>query len=203
VENQMIAPISKTPEQIQHEMLETRESLTGKVAALENQVVGSAQTAVDTLSSTIEKVKEFVSAAPEAVSESVKQASHAVGESMKKVFDISGHVDAHPWASIGVSAGLGFLTGLLVFRGRDSGHATSHIVHEVPVPTRSAVYTAPAPEAAAPSSPGIFNGLLEMLGHKVREVAENLVNTATSAVNNTVKESVPKLVDAVAERNMR
>ncbi len=39
----------KTPEEIEREMLHTRESLTEKVAALENQVVGTVQTAADTL----------------------------------------------------------------------------------------------------------------------------------------------------------
>src|SRR5262245_61464826 len=101
-------------------MLHTRESITEKVAALENQVVGTVQTAADTLTGTVEAVKELVTTAPGAVSETVKQAATAVSETVRKTFDITGHVRAHPWASVGVSAGLGFLTGLLIFRERQS-----------------------------------------------------------------------------------
>jgi len=57
----------KTPEQIEAEMMQTRESITQKVAALETQVVGTVQTAADTLTGTVEAVKELVTTAPGAV----------------------------------------------------------------------------------------------------------------------------------------
>ena len=77
MENQ-VTPIDKTPEQIQDEMAITRESLTGKVAALEYQVVGSVQTAADTLTDTVAAVTASVFTAPETVSDSMKQAAWAV-----------------------------------------------------------------------------------------------------------------------------
>jgi len=180
----------KTPEQIEAEMLHTRESLTQKVAALENQVVGTVQTAADTLTGTVEAVKELVTTAPGAVSDTVKQAASAVSETVRKTFDISGHVRAHPWTSVGVSAGLGFLTGLLIFRDWSAAKAT-------------AAPAAPAftpPEPAPSSGPGLLDEFVGMLGRKFREVAENAIDTATSAVNQNVRENVPKLVDAAAER---
>lgn len=188
----------KTPEQIQQEMTETRESLTEKVAALENQVVGTVQTAADTLTGTVEAVKSFVSTAPGAVTETVKQAADVVGEKMREVFDISGRVRAHPWAAVGVSGLLGCVTGYLLSGGRDrsSSGATASI------PARAVAYPAyTAPEApAAPSRlRGVFDEVISMVGRKVREVAENAINTATAAVNQTVTTKMPGLVDAAAE----
>ena len=183
MENNVTA--EKTPEQIQEEMAQTRDSLTGKVAALENQVVGTVQTAADTLTGTVESVRSLLSTAPGAVSETVKQAAGAVGEKMKQVFDISGHVRAHPWTSVGASAMLGCLTGWLLSRDR----------------SREA-YVAPAvsPQAYAPSQPGVFDEMMSMIGRKLREVAENAIDAASTAVNQNVREEVPKLVDAAAQR---
>jgi len=185
VENSLTPAVEKTPEAIQDDMAHTRESLTEKVAALENQVVGTVQTAADTLTGTVDAVKSLITTAPGAVSDTVKQAASAVGEKMKEVFDITGHVRARPLTSVGVSAGLGFLTGLLVF-GREK-------LAPVPMPVAS-----PHP-AAAPSRPGVFDDLLAMIGRKVREVAENAIDSAGKAVNQNVRDGVPKLVDAATE----
>jgi hypothetical protein len=38
-----------------------------------------------------------------------------------------------------------------------------------------------------------------MIGHKLRQAAENLIDTAGEAVNRNVREGVPKLVDAASE----
>lgn len=194
MENQPLTPgVEKTPEQIQEEMAQTREALTEKVAALEHQVVGTVQSAADTLTGTVDAVKSLISTAPEAVSDTVKQAA----EKVSAVFDISGHVRANPWASVGVSAGLGFLTGLLVFRGRESlGYSSS--VAPPPGPG-AATPTRLAGEPAAPSGPGVFDELFAMIGRKVREVAENVIDTASQAVNQNVRDNVPKLVDAARE----
>lgn len=185
MENRLTPEAEKTPEEIQSEMAQTRESLTEKVAALETQVVGTAKTAADTLTGTVEAVKSLITTAPGAVTDTVKQAAEVVSEKMKEVFDITGHVRANPLTSVGVSAGLGFVTGLLVF-GREK-------LAPVPMPVAS-----PAP-AAAPSRPGMFDDLLAMLGRKVREVAENAIDSASKAVNQNVRDGVPKLVDAATE----
>jgi len=164
-------------------MAQTRESLTEKVAALENQVLGTAQTAANTLSTTVDAVKSLVETAPEAM----KQAATAVTDTVKSAFDISGHVRNYPWASVGVSTGVGFLTGLLVFRGHSNGETASS-----PAPMMSA--------ASPPTGkPGIFDELFAMIGRKVREVAENVIDTASATVNETVRSGVPKLVDAATE----
>lgn len=193
MENRELTPMTdKTPDQIQEEMAQTRESLTEKVAALENQVVGTVQTATDTLTGTVEAVKSFVSTAPGAVSDTVRNAADVVAEKMKEVFDISGHVRNHPWAAVGTSALLGCLTGWLVFRERGSGGA-AWATAAAPVP---GLVPPPAP---APSGPGVFDEVLAVVGRKLREVTENVLNTATAAVNENIRHGVPKLVDAAAK----
>jgi ElaB/YqjD/DUF883 family membrane-anchored ribosome-binding protein len=191
-------PPTKTPEEIEREMLHTRESLTEKVAALENQVVGSVQTAADTLTGTVESVKSLITTAPGAVSDTVKEAATVVSEKMKEVFDISGHVREHPWSSVGVSALLGCVTGWLLSRRQSLGYSEA-----VAPPSSMGLPTATklaGSESAAKSGPGVFDELFSMLGHKVREIAENAIDSAAAAVNQNVRDGVPKLVDAAAER---
>lgn len=184
MENHELSPGSeKTPEQIQEEMAQTRESLTEKVAALEHQVLGTVQTATDTLSGTVEAVKSFVSSAPE----TVRDAAAAVVEKLSEVLDVSSHVQKHPWTAVGTSAALGCLTGWLIFR--DHSHSANGVAQPAPVP----VYTPPAPPR-----PGVFDELFTMLGRKLREVAETAIDSASAAVNKTVREEVPRLVDAAA-----
>lgn len=185
MENNVTGAEAKTPEQIQEEMARTRASITEKVATLENQVVGTAQAAASTINGTVEAVKSLVEAAPDAV----KQAATAVTETVKGAFDISGRIRDNPWTSVSVSASLGFITGLIVFREHAGGSA----------PVYSHAPATPAAPARAPGKPGIFDEFLSMIGRKVREAAENVIDAAGAAVNENIRANVPKLVDAAAE----
>ncbi len=188
-----ITPASEpTPEQIEQQMQQTRESMTAKVSALESQVVGSVQTAADTLTGTVDAVKSLMDTAPTAVSDSMKQAAEVVTDKMKEVFDMNGHVRNHPWSSVAVSAGVGFITGLLVFREKAASASTA---------AAPPVYMTPPAAAAATPSPisGLFNDLLGMLGRKVKELAETAIDSASTAANQNVRESIPKLMDAATE----
>jgi ElaB/YqjD/DUF883 family membrane-anchored ribosome-binding protein len=187
VANEQLTAADKSPEEIQYEMSRTREALTEKVAALENQVVGTVQSAADTLTDTVESVKSIITTAPGAVGDSVKQAAAAVSETMKKTFDISCHVREHPWTAVGVSAFAGCITGWLV----------SSLVERERTPRPPSMVTPSmgySPPSEASSKPGVFDELLSMLGRKFREVAENAIESASSAVNQTVREGVPKLI---------
>lgn len=190
MENQVTTlPADKTPEQIKQQMLETRESLTDKVAALENQVVGTVQTAADTLTDTVGAVKSLITEAPEKMSDTVKQATAAVGETLKKTFDFSHHVQARPWTSLGTSIGLGFLTGLLVFRDRQA------VASSVRAPT-----LIPTSAPPVPAGPGLFDDLIAMLGRKVKDVTESFIDATASSIDKNVREGVPKLIDDAVER---
>jgi ElaB/YqjD/DUF883 family membrane-anchored ribosome-binding protein len=180
----------KTPEHYEQAMLQTRESLTEKVSALESQVVGTVQTAADTLTGTVDAVKSLMSAAPGAVSDTMKKAASAMGDQFKEVFDVSGHVQKRPWTCMAASMGVGFITGLLVFRERAASQAQVAPVYSAPPSVSS-----PTPSTEA----GLFTDLVSMLGRKVKELAETAIDSASTAANQTVRDNVPKLVDAAAE----
>jgi len=197
MENQInTLPVEKTPEQIESEMFQTRESLTEKVAALENQVVGTVQNAANTLNDTVDAVKSFVHTAPETVSDTVEQVTTAVRERVEKTFDISSRVQSNPWSSVGVSVGLGFLAGLLVFRDQKSSVSSSSVPSSPPV---SSPPLLPHPFAGS-REPGVFDDVIGMLGRKVKEMTENVIDTAMGAVNKNLRDGIPKLVDEAAKR---
>lgn len=192
MENQHLTGVEKTPEQIQAEMSQTRDSLTEKVSALENQVVGTVQTAADTFTGTVESVKSLITTAPSAVGDTVKQAAQAVGETVKNTFDISGRVRECPLTSVGISMLAGGLTGYLLGRSRPLGPASA-VAPQWPV-------AGPGSASAEPrKEPGVLDEFVSMIGRKFREVAENIIDTAGEAVNRNVREGVPKLVDAAGE----
>ena len=195
MENQVIDPSTgnKTPEQIESEMFATRESLTEKVNALENQVLGTVQTAANTITETVDAVKSFVNTAPEAVSETVEQVTTAVKEQVARTFDITNRVQSHPLSSIWVSVGLGFIAGYLVF-GSGRSRSRRGMTEE-----RSFAASMPS-TTPAPREPGIFDNLFSILGRKAKEVAETVIEAASSSVTNNIRESIPKLVEEAARR---
>ena len=181
----------KSPEEIEREMLHTRESITEKVAALETQVVGTVQTAADTITGTVEAVKSLVSNAPEAVSDTVKQATAAVSDAMKETFDITGHVRRHPWAAVGVSALLGSIVGCLTARRRDDFRPLAAASPPVPA-------APPAASRSVDEKPGVIDEFMNMLGDKAKEMARTALETVSNAIKQNIEKGVPKLVDDAA-----
>jgi len=188
-----VTPVNKTPEEIEREMLQTRESITEKVAALENQVVGSVQTAADTLSDTVAAVKSFVSHAPETVSDSVKQATAAVSDAVRGTFDISEHVRRNPWTAVGASALAGCIVGWLASRGRSD--SITPVIASLSVPA--------APQAArsvANEQPGLADEFMGMVGDKVKDLARTALEAVSAAVKENIQTGVPQLVNEAAAR---
>jgi len=185
----------KTPEQIEAEMFETRESLTEKVSALEDQVLGTVQTAANTLTDTVDAVKSFVKTAPDAMSETLEQVSSAVRERVEKTFDISSHVRTNPWRSMGLTMGVGFVAGFLTFRGRDERPAKTS-----PRPENASARTMIPPPVAAPREPGVLDDILELLGRKAREMTATAIDSAAQAVNQSIQGGVPKLIEEATKR---
>ena len=184
--DQLTGTSDKTPEQIEREMLHTRESITEKVAALEHQVVGTVQTAADTITGTVEAVKSLVSTAPEAVSETVKQATAAVSESVKGTFDITSHVRRSPWTAVGVSAFLGGLVGYLTARSRpDFGSLTAASPPAPAAPSYAA--------STASEKPGVIDEFMDMLGGKAKEMARTALESVSAAIKQNIETGVPKL----------
>lgn len=189
-----VTSAEKTPEDIEREMLQTREALTEKVAALETQVVGTVQTAADTFTGTVESVKSLLSNAPEAVSDTVKQATAAVSDAVKDTFDITGHVRRHPWAAVGVSALIGSIVGCLTARSRGDFSALAATSPSVP--------STPQASANRPTDgkPGVIDELMDMLGDKAKEMARTALESVSSAIKQNIESGVPNLVNEAASR---
>lgn len=195
-----VNPPEKTPEEIEREMLHTRESLTSKVTALENQVVGTVQTAADTLTGTVESVKSLVSHAPETVSETVKQASAAFSDAFKGAFDISSKVRENPLAAVGVSVLLGGIVGSLLGGRRGAGGSFSPFAEAGAMPAAASPGYGVAQPAAAPSRPGIMDEFMGMIGGKLKDLAQTALNSLSESAKTALETQVPKLVDEAASR---
>jgi len=194
-------PEERKPEEIEREMLETRQSLTQKVAALEQAVVGNIHNVTQTVADVKEQVKDTV----ESVKESVAGTVDTVKEKLKDALDISSHVRAQPWAAVGISAAAGFLTGFLTASGTRS------------IPRRMSEASAPAGMYAVPHTTsardesdgggwlhglmgGMFGGVLGDLGQRaareLRTIGEQALNTALQSLRQKVETTVPHLVDS-------
>jgi ElaB/YqjD/DUF883 family membrane-anchored ribosome-binding protein len=203
VADQVTPDSGKTPDEIEQEMFETREALTEKVAALEHQVVGTVQTAADTINDTVEAVKSLVTGAPEAVSDTLKQAAATVSETMKDTLDITGHVRRHPWGAVGVSATLGCVAGWLLSRPRSLGASPGYTPALAGAAAEVMRSPTPIPEPAptsAPQQPGMFDELLGIIGAKVKEVARTALDSVAAALKENIQTGVPTLVGQAAAR---
>jgi ElaB/YqjD/DUF883 family membrane-anchored ribosome-binding protein len=202
------------PDRIEREMEQTRESITAKVAALENQVLGTIQTATSTLTDTVQTVKETVTTAPTAVKETVQETVAAMKDSVKETltsareavasFSMSECVQNHPAAALGTSFAGGFLTGFLLLGGRESRPLMARGYREpapggrpgtVPHEFAPFGHTGSSAGHAAPSHPGMLAGLWGMVGGELEQLARQVLTTAVASLKQSLNEKVPRLMD--------
>jgi len=115
-------PMDKEEEQIQQQMAETRASLTEKLETLEQKVVGTVEEATTAVSETVDVIKDSVQGTVTAVNETVKESV----ETVKDWFDVSAHVQEHPWLMVGGSVAVGYCMGAILSKA-PQGHAPSAI----------------------------------------------------------------------------
>ena len=185
----------ESPELIEREMEQTRESLTEKVALLENKVVGQVQSATDTVQGTMDSVQDTVHTVKAAVqdtvqcvTDSVKDSVRSLADGLKETFDVRQQVQANPWAMVGGATVAGFVTGLLVFGRQPSARSLPAYT-----PMSAAGY---APPPAVQSRPGWLNDLFDMAMREVKTIAEQALTTATTSLKQNVQTAVPKLVES-------
>jgi ElaB/YqjD/DUF883 family membrane-anchored ribosome-binding protein len=131
-------------EVIRDEMEQTRANLADKLGALENQVRETVSGATEAVSSTVEGVKEVV----ENVTETV--------ESVTETFNVSKHVEKHPWLALGAALAAGFVVAQIL-EGRSP-----------PVPPSPEPYLPPQAQprhvqSEAPREPGLLGSLESMI----------------------------------------
>jgi ElaB/YqjD/DUF883 family membrane-anchored ribosome-binding protein len=182
----------ESPEMIEHRMSETRDSLTQKINALENQVVDTLHNATSTVSGLLDSVKTVVP-------DTIQGVQDAVSEQVNTTFNLTKHTREKPWAMVGGAAALGFISGMMLFRRvyaapTKDGYAAS----SAPQSAASMPTTSPS---AAPSRPvklpGWLDEIVDRLGTKlteeVRRIGELAVDTASSSLQKTVETSLPRL----------
>jgi ElaB/YqjD/DUF883 family membrane-anchored ribosome-binding protein len=188
----------ESPELIEREMEQTRESLTQKVSLLENKVIGQVEDATDTVHGTIESVQDTVQCVKTAVqdtvqsvTDTVKHSVRSLADGMKEALDVRRHTRDYPVAMVGGAAAAGFLTGLVVFR-RPSSASGGKLPAYTPMPS-AAMAAAPA----ASSRPQWLNDILEMAGREVKQIAQQVIAQASTSLRQTVQSRVPHLIEQV------
>lgn len=103
-------------EVIRQQMEDTRTSLTEKLESLETKVTDTVQGASSAVTDTVANIKETVQDTVATVKDSMQDTFAAVKdsvsdgmESVKEMFDLTGHVEKHPWLMLGGSVAVGFL----------------------------------------------------------------------------------------------
>jgi len=205
---------NESTEVIEQQMAATRQSMSDKVAALEEQVVGTLRSTtaavnetvhsirhavedtVDSVKGTVGSVTESVKETVGSMTDNVQSAVHTVTDNVKDATDITRHVRENPWLVVGGAAAVGLFAGLMFFRR--SGH------HSAPAPVfvpfrHSEPVSAPA-VSSSPRRPGMFDDLLQMLSQEVRKVAETAINTLSESVKHSVHDGIPKMVDGAVTK---
>ncbi len=207
---------NESPEVIEQQMAVTRQSMSDKVAALEEQVVGTLRSTtaavnetvhsirsavedtVDSVKGTVGSVTESVKGTVGSVTDNVQSAMHTVTDNVKDATDISRHVRNNPWLVVGGAAAAGLFAGLMLFRR--SGHHHTAGPTFIPYPAPPQATSAPAAAAGPAGHPGLFDDLLKMISQEVRKVAETAISTLSESVKNSVHDGIPKMVDGAVTK---
>jgi uncharacterized protein YjbJ (UPF0337 family)/ElaB/YqjD/DUF883 family membrane-anchored ribosome-binding protein len=118
MENEVGAVHSENEEAILRDMEETRTALTEKLETLEQKLVETVNQTTSAVTETVASVKETVNETVSAVKMSVtdtvstvKETMHEGVETVKGAFDLSAHVEHHPWLMMGGSVLAGYALG--------------------------------------------------------------------------------------------
>ncbi|WP_373650047.1 hypothetical protein [Schlesneria sp. DSM 10557] len=226
--------IAREQDELLAQMEESRESLAHKIELLEGKVAETVETATATVQEATANVLETVQTATATVSETVGTVTDAVQgtvqdvrttlydgvESVKGAFDISQHVEKHPWISMMGAVAVGYVGASLLHRpsaeprtrSKSYGHSGIQGLSSRPyeefapsptntVPPTVAQYAAndstlrplsSAPQSSAPPSKSWISMLSETLGPEINKLKGLAIGTALGAVRDSVLQSAPE-----------
>jgi len=178
-------------------MKETRESLTEKVAALEQHVVGTIHDATSAVHDTVNHVKQSVSQ----VSENVKHSVSQVSENVRATFDVSEQVRRRPWVMVGGATAAGFLAGFLVGGGsqtttgksRRNEYRSSWAADDVSDGARGGIRSAIGSVAGAAGVGGVFDELLSMARRELKTIGEQALNKLSASIKQSLNQGIETL----------
>jgi uncharacterized protein YoxC len=196
-----VSEINKSPTQLEQDMFQTRESITEKVAALENQVIGTIQTAADTVTDAVDSVKEAVTSAPTAVSDTLKETVQAVKDTWHNTvgsFSVSRCVRNNAGLALGPTILGGFVIGY-GFSGRRVRRSLSS--QQLLSPDARELLERPVQRPAAHArQPSLIDGWLEKIGAELRSLGEEAMDTAIRSLKQNIKDQVPAAVESAVHQ---
>jgi len=186
----------KSPELIEQDMHETRQALTDKVAALENQVVGTIQDATTAVQDTVHTVK---SAMEETVTNVKDRVSESVA-SVKATFDVPEHIRSHPWAGIGMAAFAGAVTGYLLSTEQKTSLRPAQRFSGNGISNPSPSNLAPASRVSTPQvhPPGLFDELWNRVRGEIKQLSESAITTLSQSLRENLNQGIGHLVETAA-----
>jgi ElaB/YqjD/DUF883 family membrane-anchored ribosome-binding protein len=158
-------------ELIRQQMLETRTALSEKLGALQEQVLA-------TVEGTSQKVTETVQTVQEAVQDTVSTVSESVQgtvDTVKKTFDLSEHMQSHPWLMLGGAVAVGYVGGRLLM---PNGHTDMPAVSSSGFASANGQTPATVQTPARPSGPS----WLEKLAAPLMQQAQTLAVGALAGI---------------------
>lgn len=197
----------ESPEVIEQQMSDTRDALSLKVSALENQVVDTIQSATTSVSNIVDQVKTAVPESIASVKESISDVKHSISEQLKDSLDISKKTRENPLAMIGGAAAVGFITGLVLFRRPASVATPSASAFTGPTQPQSFAVSQAVQKTSAPMKlPSWLEPIVDRLGEKVsqevRKLGEVAIAAASSTLQQTVEKALPNLLTGAADQSV-
>lgn len=165
-------------ELIRDQMRETRTSLSEKLEALQEQVLGTVEGTTRSVTETVESVKEAVEGTVATVTESVQDTV----DSVKHTFDVREQMQKHPWLMVGGAVVAGYVGGRLLM-GR---------THTALPPPSDGFATPLASAAARASRPSEPSWLDRVAGPLLKQAEELALGVIAGVAADLVKTSAPE-----------
>jgi ElaB/YqjD/DUF883 family membrane-anchored ribosome-binding protein len=214
------------PEVIRDHMQDTRTALTEKLEALEQTVARTVENTTRPVKETVQSVTEATKETVSAVKDTVQQLADTVStgvektvDTVKDTFNLSRHVQRHPWGMMFGSAAAGFLLGRLLPSARDVSESLGSLGRSLGPRMASASYQpswAPEPRghnghdgaaregresaSATGGGEGILSGLMDTYHDEVEKLKGMGIAAVMGVVRDLVQQSVKgEIGDRVAE----
>lgn len=163
-------------ELIRRRIARTRQALQQKLDVLEDRTLGA-----------VEKTADAVVGVAETVGETVETAKEAVTDTMQKTerfFDLSRHVNRHPWAVMGGAVAAGFAASVLLSRA--APRAEQPMRRHAPTDGRR-----PPPEQRA-AQPSWLSNMLQTFAPQLETLKDLAIGATIAVVRDFALQSAPK-----------
>ena len=160
---------------------------------MEEQVVGTIQSATTVVQDTVETVKSAMHDTVNTVKDSVTESVNSVTDSVRQTLDVTTRVRENPFVAVGSALAVGFVAGLVFFRSRQAATVPAS------APVAPAYQPMRAAEPVRSSGPSIWDAVLTRVGQELFKVGERAVESASASIQQTVNDQIPKLIESLVQ----